>query len=389
MNQIYEPREDSYLLQKYVEKYSYGKVLDIGTGTGIQAITASKKAKKVIATDVNKEAVKQAKLLAEIERINNIEFIQSDIFSKIPKKKFNLICFNPPYLPKDKNIEDPALFSGKRGYDVTIRFLEQVNNYLKENGIILLISSSLASQSVINDKFKERLLDVKILEKKHVFFEDIILYKLTKSELLKKLENYEIRDSYIFAHGKRGVIIKTKYKKKDAAIKIKREKSKALGNIENEKRFLRLLNKHSIGPKIIEHELLMYEFVKGIFIEEFLEKNSKKDILIVLKKIFDQMYKLDKLGINKFEMHRPLKHILIKNNNPVLIDFERARFTQKPKNVTEFCDFMIGNKVKKILDKKRIIINKKNLIDLARNYKKDISRDNYNNILNHIGLKPD
>ena len=52
---IYEPREDSYLLQKYVKKYSKGKYfLDIGSGSGIQAKTAIKaKAKSVLATDIN------------------------------------------------------------------------------------------------------------------------------------------------------------------------------------------------------------------------------------------------------------------------------------------------------------------------------------------------
>ena len=60
---IYKPREDSYLLKKYVEKYSKGKkVIDIGAGSGIQAETALKMgAKKVIASDIDKEAVEYCK----------------------------------------------------------------------------------------------------------------------------------------------------------------------------------------------------------------------------------------------------------------------------------------------------------------------------------------
>ncbi|MEK6917169.1 MAG: 50S ribosomal protein L11 methyltransferase, partial [Nanoarchaeota archaeon] len=77
---IYEPREDSYLLQKYVEMYSKGSVLDMGTGSGIQAITASKKAKEVVAVDINPEAVKQTKLALEIEKIKNVKVLQSDLF---------------------------------------------------------------------------------------------------------------------------------------------------------------------------------------------------------------------------------------------------------------------------------------------------------------------
>ena len=59
----YEPREDSYLLQKFVKKHAIGIVLDLGTGLGIQAITASKnkKVKKVLAADINREVLKTAK----------------------------------------------------------------------------------------------------------------------------------------------------------------------------------------------------------------------------------------------------------------------------------------------------------------------------------------
>ena len=54
MNDIYEPREDSILLEKYVKQYAKGFVLDIGTSSGIQALAASKskKVKEVLATDI-------------------------------------------------------------------------------------------------------------------------------------------------------------------------------------------------------------------------------------------------------------------------------------------------------------------------------------------------
>jgi len=58
--EIYEPAEDSFLLQKYVKKYAKGIALDMGTGSGIQAETAasSKKVVKVFAVDINEEAIK-------------------------------------------------------------------------------------------------------------------------------------------------------------------------------------------------------------------------------------------------------------------------------------------------------------------------------------------
>jgi release factor glutamine methyltransferase len=378
---MYHPAEDSYLMQKHVKKYSkVDSVLDIGTGTGIQAITAAKNAKKVVAVDIDPESLKYAKKQAS--GLKNIIFKKSDLFENI-KEKFDLILFNPPYLPDKEKIEDKELVSGKTGTDLTIRFLDKATNFLEKEGIILLIASSLSSSAKINEAIEKHLFEKKELEKIHVFFEDIILLKLNKSEILKKLEYEKIKDPKIFAHGKRGVIIKGIYKNKTVGIKIKKKESFAFGTIDNEARFLKILNKENIGPILIMHKenFLMYEFVNGIFIEEFVMKSKKKDIIILLKKIFKKMYLLDSIGINKFEMHHPVKHIIIKDNNPVLLDFERCRRTDDPKNVTQFCDFLISKTFNDMLKEKGLFIEKNQMIESAKKYKEKINKKNFNNIL--------
>ena len=88
---LYEPREDSELLVKYVKKHARGVVLDMGTGSGIQAIGAIEKGAEVLAVDVNKEAVEHCEK-------KGINALQSDLFENV-KGKFDLIIFNPPYLP--------------------------------------------------------------------------------------------------------------------------------------------------------------------------------------------------------------------------------------------------------------------------------------------------
>mgnify|MGYP001567581018 FL=1 len=60
---LYEPQEDTFLLQEQVKKYAKGKVLDLGTGTGILAKTALEKTKDVLAADINNEAINQCKKL--------------------------------------------------------------------------------------------------------------------------------------------------------------------------------------------------------------------------------------------------------------------------------------------------------------------------------------
>ena len=56
---------------------------------------------------------------------------------------------------------------------------------------------------------------------------------------------------------------------------------------------------------------------------------------------------MDKLKINKLEFTRPVKHIFVNNSKVIIIDFERAYHTNKPKNVTQFCQFLIRNNLMK------------------------------------------
>ena len=75
---IYEPREDSFLLQKHVAQYARGAVLDMGSGSGIQAETALQKTRRVLAVDIDPEVVQHLKK-------KGLAVIKSDLFSNIPK----------------------------------------------------------------------------------------------------------------------------------------------------------------------------------------------------------------------------------------------------------------------------------------------------------------
>jgi len=80
-------------------------------------------------------------------------------------------------------------------------------------------------------------------------------------------------------------------------------------------------------------------------------------------------------------MHNPYKHIIIENKKPFLIDFERAYETQNPKNVTQFCQFLMSNAVEEVIKYK---IDKKELIKILKQYKKSQTEKNFKVILNYI-----
>lgn len=367
---IYEPEEDSVLLQKEVKRYAKGNVLDIGAGSGIQALEAAKKnsVKKVTAVDIQKDVINYCK-----KNIKNkkIIFKQSNLFEKI-KEKFDTIIFNPPYLPDDPGFKDERLYGGKNGYELVEKFLSKANDYLKDNGTILLLISSLTNKEKVEEKLVQNLFDFQIISKQHIFFEDLFVYKIKKNELQLRLKKKGIKKIEYFTHGYRGIIFTGKYKNKKVAVKAKLPKSKALGRIENEAKWIKKLNKKGIGPELIfsEKDFFVYEFVKGIFFPEYAKKKSKKKIMNVIKDVLMQCYELDKIGIDKEEMHRPFKHIIVKDEKPVLIDFERCHYTKKPKNTTQFIQYLISSKLAHIIREKGIEISKEKAMDACRKYKK-------------------
>jgi len=385
LNSIYKPREDSALLVTYVKQYAKGKVLDIGTGSGIQALTAAnlRKVKRVIATDIQKPVIEHNK-----KNIINkkIKFLVSDLFENV-EGKFDTIIFNPPYLPQELKVKDLTLEGGKKGYEVVERFLNGVNGSLKEDGIILMVFSSFTKKEKVEEFIRNNLLVYEELAKKHIFFEDMYVYKVEKSKILRTLEKNNIKNPKYFSKGKRGLVFVGKYKDKKVAIKIKNPESKAILRTDNEIRLLKILNKKNIGPKLLffDQDYLVYGFINGSLITDYLKINKKEKIIKIIKKIMNQMFIMDELKINKEEMSHPQKHIIIdKKNNPVLIDFERSRHTIKPGNVTQFTDFMMSKNISTILTKNNIKINKNKLINAAKSYKKQQNKSNFNNILKLI-----
>ena len=165
---IYEPADDSFLLNKYVKEFAKGKVLDMGCGSGIQSLTALENTNDVLASDISEEAVNYCKK-------KGINAIYSDLFSNI-KEKFDLIIFNPPYLPKDDVDKEFSLTlsGGKKGNEIIERFLKEAKKHLNENGKILIVFSSLTPD--VLKLFRKYKYKFKKLDQLHFFFERIFVY---------------------------------------------------------------------------------------------------------------------------------------------------------------------------------------------------------------------
>ncbi len=390
---VYEPREDSYLVKEVVESFAAGKVLDMGTGSGILAITAAgmDSVESVVAVDINSKAIDYAKKGAEElddHEKKKLKFKKSDLFGKL-KERFDTIIFNPPYLPDEKGHKDMALDGGKNGYELITRFLETVNDHLTQPGVVLLLFSSYSKKEKIDEAIVDNcLISEKVAEKK-IGMETLYVYKIEKSTLLRELEMQGVEDVKRFARGKRGYVYKAKLRGEDVAIKAKNPRSEAEESIENEIKVLDFFNNENLDfiPEVMltGHNYFVYRFIEGEDIGDVISKGRKSLISHVLKEVLKMCRCLDELGFNKEEMHRPHKHIKVQEDGSIkMLDFERCRETKTPKNVTQFCQYITSSSLLPELKTKGIIKDEKELRSSARDYKKSPSSDTFDSIIEKI-----
>jgi release factor glutamine methyltransferase len=169
---VYKPGEDSFLVAEQLEKLDLEgkKCLDMGTGSGFLAEKMLEQgARKVHAVDVNPEAVEKAS--GRLEGYEEAEVYRSDLFSEVDGK-FDLIVFNPPYLPaEEQEIGDEEIWSGgEEGVEVLEEFLEAVENFLSEEGFAVFVASSLAEVGDYLDGFE-------VLDSENLWFEKLYVLR--------------------------------------------------------------------------------------------------------------------------------------------------------------------------------------------------------------------
>ena len=182
---VYVPAEDSYLLAENLQIKEGQSVLEIGTGSGIVAMYASRLTDKITVTDINFDACELARKNFRKNNIKNIEILWGNMFEVVGNRKFDVILFNTPYLPTEEdevldNTINYAFDGGLNGRKVIDLFLNEVKNHLNDGGIVQMIQSSLSGNDETLSKLDELGFIAEIAASEHFFFEDITLINAYK-----------------------------------------------------------------------------------------------------------------------------------------------------------------------------------------------------------------
>jgi len=171
MTSVYRPAEDSELLLKHAQPKFRGSVLDMGTGSGFLAVEAASgpRVDRVVAVDIDPDALDFARSRAGAAKVSvEIEFVLCDLFEGLEGERFDLIMFNPPYLPSEGDAYEPSWSGGTAGNEVILRFLDEVGVHLNPDGDVLMIYSSESGFKLVDVDEKY---SATILEELPLFFE--------------------------------------------------------------------------------------------------------------------------------------------------------------------------------------------------------------------------
>ena len=178
---VYEPAEDSFLLAEAALSIikNSENILEVGCGSGIIcAVIKKNTCAKITGIDINPYA-------AECTRDNGVEAIRGNLLDCI-RGKFDIIIFNPPYLPTDDSERTTgwiniALDGGYNGRKIINRFLEEAGSNLLENGRILMLISSLTGIEEVKSKMKSLGFYIEELNKERFNFEQLVVIVATKT----------------------------------------------------------------------------------------------------------------------------------------------------------------------------------------------------------------
>jgi methylated-DNA-[protein]-cysteine S-methyltransferase len=212
--------------------------------------------------------------------------------------------------------------------------------------------------------------------------------KITSSETQYKIA--QLKEKYPaakqFAKGKRSIVFSLG---KSRCIKL------SLGKVtlDREYKTLQLLNRQGIGPKAYSYDSMLdcleMERIYGKLIEEFAsQEKSRIKVLSIIYAVAKQLFALDQLSLSKEEMHHPAKHIIISEKGPVLIDFERCHYSGKPKNITQFFQYLTQGALFQIISRRGFVVLRENLRKTLKSYKEKPSEQAFYALLSQLCLSP-
>jgi putative serine/threonine protein kinase len=196
----------------------------------------------------------------------------------------------------------------------------------------------------------------------------------------------------ILGKGYVGVVVLAKRGNKKVALKIRRLDSQR-SEMRSEAKLLKLVNTASVGPKFYDSSknFVVMEYLEGEKIGNWIDSlkgaGSTKKLKNVIKAVLEDCFRLDQIGFDHGELSSISKHVIVGNKKSSLIDFESSSTKRRVSNVTSITQaIFIGSGIAKKVQRIYRVSSKEKIIRVLRIYKKEQSRDSFENLLKILKL---
>lgn len=161
---VYPGGIDSELISNAIGDVTGKTVLDLCTGTGIVTVKAAMSgAEKVVAVDLNPEAVKNAKHNANKFGLSQVEVLEGSLFEPVGDAVFDVIAINPPYTAKKPANKTEICFWDEDN-NTTRQFFREYRQHLNPGGRAYLAWADFSSVELIEGLARENNVSLKLVE---------------------------------------------------------------------------------------------------------------------------------------------------------------------------------------------------------------------------------
>lgn len=153
-------------------------VLDLGCGSGVVSVFAAQRAGRVVATDINPAAVRCTRINALLNGVDGkVEVREGDLFAPLAGERFDVIVFNPPYLPGAPRSDfERAL----RSEGLAERFAAGLGEHLAPGGVAWLLLSSIGDAAGWLDALRRQGYAIQTAATRNIVSETLALFRVSR-----------------------------------------------------------------------------------------------------------------------------------------------------------------------------------------------------------------
>jgi carbamoyltransferase len=137
---VYPPSSDSLLLREVLAAVGRPAVLDLCTGSGVQALALAAQAERLVAVDLNPRAAALARLNAQLNGVEDFDVRCGDLYAPLRGEQFDVIVANPPFVTSPYSSGPAYHAGGASGDRILRRVIQGWKRHLRQGGRAFAIS---------------------------------------------------------------------------------------------------------------------------------------------------------------------------------------------------------------------------------------------------------